>query len=392
MINEKIEELLTRGVENIYPSKDKLEEVLNSDKKLRIYYGIDPTGKLHLGHAIQLLKLRKFQDLGHEIIVLIGDFTARIGDPTGKSAIRVKLSKEEVEENARDYRQMIGKIIDTEHANMRFLHNEGWTNKLKPEDMLELASNFTVSQLLERDMFQERIKAGKEIYLHEFLYPLFQAYDAVTMDVDMQIGGNDQTFNMLAGRNLMKRLKNKEKFVLTTKMLVDQAGKKMGKSEGNTVPLDSKPAEMFGKIMSWSDELIINGFKLLTDISMEEINKIDKKINDSTLNPRDAKMRLAEEITQIFWQEAGAKQGKEHFVNTFQKKETPEDIKEVKVSSEKLLDILIESGLAASASEGKRLIEQQGIKVNSVTAENESQRIESGSLIQKGKREFRRIV
>ena len=269
---DKIEELLTRGVANIIPSKEELANVLKSGKKLRLYNGIDPTGlHLHLGHMVVLRKLRQFQDLGHETIVLIGDFTARIGDPTDKLSTRYKLTKKQVEENAANYKKSISKILDLNKSNIRFLHNETWTNKLKPEDMLELASNFTVSQLLERDMFQERTKMGKEIYLHEFLYPIFQAYDSVTMDVDMEIGGNDQTFNMLAGRTLMKKLKNKEKFVLATKLLTDPTGRKMGKTEGNLIALDEAPTEIFGKVMAWTDEIIGLGLELLTDVPTHEI-------------------------------------------------------------------------------------------------------------------------
>src|SRR3990167_9274887 len=190
---KKIDELLTRGVERVYPDKTTLEKVLISGKKIRLYYGIDPTGDtLHLGHLVQLLKLRKFQDLGHEVIILIGDFTARIGDPTDKQAARKPLTHKQISENASGYKKQIGKILDLKKSNVRFMRNEKWTNKLTPEDMLELASHFTVSNLLTRDMFQERIKAGREVYVHEFLYPIFQAYDAVTMDVDLQIGGNDQ--------------------------------------------------------------------------------------------------------------------------------------------------------------------------------------------------------
>ncbi|MDO8663616.1 MAG: tyrosine--tRNA ligase, partial [Candidatus Wildermuthbacteria bacterium] len=201
---EKVREVLTRGVEKIYPNREALEAVLLSGKKLRIYNGIDPTGKLHIGHLVVFKKLRQFQDLGHEVIVLIGDFTATIGDPTGKSESRKPLTREQVLANAKDYQKQIGKFLDLKKANVRFLRNERWTNELRPEDMLDLASHFTVARLLERDMFQERIKAGREIYVHEFLYPIFQAYDSVTMDVDLEIGGNDQTFNMLAGRTLMK--------------------------------------------------------------------------------------------------------------------------------------------------------------------------------------------
>src|SRR3990167_7970672 len=249
---KKIDELLTRWVERVYPDKTTLEKVLISGKKIKLYYGIDPTSStLHLGHLVQLLKLRKFQDLGHEVIILIGDFTAQIGDPTDKQTTRKPLTHKQVLENAKGYKNQISKILDLKKLNINFISNAKWTNKLTPEDILELASHFTVSNLLTRSMFQERIKAGREVYVHEFLYPIFQAYDAVTMDVDLQIGGNDQMFNMLAGRDLMRRKKHKEMFVLTTKLLVDPTGKKMGKTEGNMITLNDSANNIFGKIMSW---------------------------------------------------------------------------------------------------------------------------------------------
>src|SRR3989339_438843 len=274
-----IEEILTRGVEKVYPNKAAFKEVLMSGKEIRLYYGIDPTGStLHLGHLVQLLKLRKFQDLGHEVIILIGDFTAQIGDPTDKQATRKPLTHQQVLENAKGYKKQISKILDLGKSNIRFVHNEKWTNKLTPEDLLELASHFTVSNLLTRDMFQERIKAGREVYVHEFLYPIFQAYDAVTMEVDLEIGGNDQMFNMLAGRDLMKRKKHKEMFVLTTKLLVDPTGKKMGKTEDNMITLNDSANDMFGKVMSWPDSMIASGFEICT--SLDFSNFTDEKPRD----------------------------------------------------------------------------------------------------------------
>lgn len=364
-LKTKIDELLTRGVEKIYPSKEALREILMSDKKLKIYNGIDPTGKLHIGHAVVLRKLRQFQDLGHEIIVLIGDFTARIGDPTDKSATRKQLTKEEVEKNAEDYKKLIGKILDTSKSNLRFLHNEKWTNQLKPVNLLELLSNFTYQQFIERDMFQERIKNNKEIYLHEFLYPAFQAYDAVTMDVDLQIGGNDQIFNMLAGRTLMKKLKNKEKFVLATKLLTDSSGKKMGKTEGNVVNLDDKPTDMYGKIMAFSDKLILPGFELLTDISSDEITIMEKELGKE-LNPRDAKARLAFEIVKMLNSEKEAQDASESFDKVFKDKQNPENMEEVKIENDSLslIDLVIKSGLVKSNSDARRLIDQGAIKIN----------------------------
>src|SRR3989338_7810247 len=292
MENEaKIQELLTRGIERIYPNAEFLRDKLLSGEKLSIYFGIDPTGPtLHVGHAVNLLKLKAFQDLGHRIIILYGGFTAQIGDPTDKLATRQPLSSSQIKKNTVGYKRLIGKILDLKKANIKFLDNERWSNKLKPVDMLELASRFTVSQILERDMFQERLKQGKEISLLEFLYPVFQAYDAVTMDVDVQLGGNDQTFNMLAGRTLMRKMKNKEKAVISMKLLTDTTGKKMGKTEGNMVTLDEKPVDMFGKIMSWPDTMIIQGMELCTNLPMSEVLSAKSDLEGGK-NPKDIKIK-----------------------------------------------------------------------------------------------------
>ena len=354
-MEKEIEELLTRGVERVYPDKSTLGKVLISGKKIRLYYGIDPTGDtLHLGHLVQLLKLRKFQDLGHEVIILIGDFTARIGDPTDKQATRKPLTHKQISENASGYKKQIGKILDLKKSNVRFMRNEKWTNKLTPEDMLELASHFTVSNLLTRDMFQERIKAGREVYVHEFLYPIFQAYDAVTMDVDLQIGGNDQMFNMLAGRDLMKRKKHKEMFVLTTKLLIDPTGKKMGKTEGNMITLNDRADDMFGKVMSWPDTMIPLGFEICTSLNLSDFAKE---------KPRDQKMKLAHEVVKIYHGENAAGEAEKNFVETFSKGGIPEDIKTVRASKETpLVEIFLEHGLVSSKSEFNRLNKEGAIK------------------------------
>lgn len=396
-LEQKIDEILTRGVENVYPSKQALKDVLLSGKKIRIYTGIDPTGKLHIGHGVVLKKLKQFQNLGHEIIVLIGDFTARIGDPTDKLAARRQLTKQEVEKNSVGYKQLIGKILDNKSANLRFLHNEEWSNKLKPVNMLELASNFTVAQLLERDMFQERIKAGKQIYAHEFLYPIFQAYDSVIMDVDMEIGGNDQTFNMLAGRTLMKKIKNKEKFVLTAKLLTDPTGKKMGKTEGNAVDLDENPEDMFGKIMSWPDSLINIGFEVCTDVPMKNIKQMEKDMQSGKLNPRDAKLDLAEEITKIYHNEDEAKKAREYFINTFSKRETPADIAEIKIDTDaiSLADFIVLSGNAKSKGDARRKIEQGGVEIDgkkNIDSKTILDKKNNGSTLKIGKLGFVKIM
>jgi len=392
---DQINEALTRAVENLYPNRDFIESALRDGKKLRVYTGIDPTGELHIGHMAVLRKLKQFQEMGHEVIVLIGDFTARIGDPTDKLAARKKLSKEEVENNAKNWKQLIGKILDTTHANLRFLHNEEWTNKLKPEDLLELASYFTVQQLLERDMFQKRLKEGKEIYLHEFLYPIFQAYDSDTMDVDMEIGGNDQTFNMLAGRNLMKKVKNKEKMVISTKLLVDPQGKKMGKTEGNMVMLSDSPEDIFGKIMAFPDEFILVGYELLTDKPQSEIEKLKADL-DGHVNPKDAKSDLAYDVVKQLYSEQEAGRAKESFDKVHRQKEMPEKIEEVEVKADEisLIDALMESRLASSRSQALRLVEQGGVKVDGEKAVSADKKIslDKSTVLQVGKLNFVKLV
>jgi len=312
---KKIDELLSRGVENVYPSNAEVKKVLLSGKCLSVYNGIDPTGPtLHIGHGSTLLKLRELQDLGHKVILLIGDFTARIGDPD-KTTARKQLSAKEVKENLKHYTKQAGHILDMGRVQVKF--NSKWLSKLSFEEGMEIASEFTLQQMIERDMFERRIKEGQPIHLHEFFYPLMQGYDSVAMNVDMEIGGNDQTFNMLVGRTMMKN-RGKEKYVLTTKLLVDPTGKKMGKSEGNMVTLEDSPENMFGKVMSWPDTLMPLAFEICTRVSMSEITDTDKA------NPRDLKIRLATEIVKIYHGQKEAKQAQENFANTFQKKEIPD--------------------------------------------------------------------
>lgn len=350
---KKIDEVLKRAVENVYPSKEEVKKALLSGKKLSIYNGIDPTGPtLHIGHGATLLKLRELQDLGHKIILLIGDFTGRIGDPTDKNAVRKQLSAKEVKENLKSYTKQVATILDMKKVEVKF--NSKWLAKLSFEDLIKIASEFTLQQMIERDMFERRMKDGQPIHLHEFFYPLMQGYDSVMMDVDMEIGGNDQTFNMLIGRTMMKN-RGKEKYVLTTKLLVDPTGKKMGKSEGNMVTLDDEASNMFGKIMSWPDTLIIPAFEICTRVPENKIEEIKRE------NPRDAKMKLAYEIVKIYRGEKKAKEAEEDFVNTFQKKEIPNEIEEIKGTGN-LGGILILKKIVPSMSEWRRLIKEGAVK------------------------------
>lgn len=390
--SKKIEELLTRGVEAVYPKREFLEKELKSGRCLTLYTGYDPTAPtLHIGHGITMLKLRQFQELGHKVIFLVGDFTGMIGDPTDKTATRQKLTREQVIENCKNYKKQAASVLDFGGSNpVELKYNSTWNAKLNFAEVLELASNFTVQRMMERDMFQKRVAEQKPIYLHEFLYPLMQGYDSVAMDVDGEIGGNDQTFNMLAGRDLMKALKKKEKFVLTTKLLTDDSGKKMGKTEGNMIALSDSPEDMFGKVMRWSDGMIIPGFELCTTIPMEEVKKMELEMKNGA-NPRDFKMKLAFEITSAFLGEAAAKKGQDRFATVIQEKEKPADIPEFKPSRYDIVTVLVEGKLATSKAEARRAIEQGGVKVNDVKIDSIEAKVEKGSVVQKGKRFFVKI-
>lgn len=361
----KIEELLTRGIERHYPSEDFLREKLLSGKQLKIYLGIDPTGPtLHLGHAIPLRKLRQLQDLGHQIILLIGDFTARIGDPD-KKEVRKQLTHEEVLENAKLYKQQASTFISFEGPNpAKLMFNNDWHSKLTFSDVLQLASKMTVQQMLERDMFRKRIKDEKPIYIHEFMYPLMQGYDAVAMDVDGEIGGNDQTFNMLTGRTLMKEMLGKEKFVIPTKLLVDPTGAKMGKTTGNMLSFLDSPEEKFGKVMAWTDAMIMLGFELCTDV---DLASIQKRI-DTGENPRDLKMDLGYEIVKTYHGEVDAQRARESFIQAFQKGDIPDDIEKITpLEGELLVDALLRAKAVVSKTDFRRLVEAGAItnKTNS---------------------------
>ncbi|MFH0814758.1 MAG: tyrosine--tRNA ligase [Candidatus Falkowbacteria bacterium] len=432
---KKIEELLTRGVENIFPAREFLEEKLKSGKQLRIYLGIDPTGpSLHLGHAISLMKLRQFQELGHKIIMLIGSFTAMIGDPTDKLAMRKPLTREQVLKNCENYKKQASALIKFDGANpAEIKFNGDWLDKLTFKEIIDLASHFTVQQMLSRDMFRKRMHWKKicehcgelillgqttvppvggvckkclhavacdkiedlispsPIGLHEFLYPLMQGYDSVAMDVDGEIGGNDQTFNMLVGRDLMKSMKGKEKFVLANKLLTDTTGKKMGKSEGNMITLDDMAEQMFGKVMSWTDGMIVPGFELCKLEPAESVGAVEKRLKGGE-NPRDLKLELAEAIVKIYHGEKEAVSGRENFIKTFSKKETPDEMPDAKVAGMNITDALLVAGLVKSKGEARRAIEQGGVKIDGKVIETLEIVVKRGSVIQKGKRFFVKVV
>lgn len=383
----KLEKVLTRGVEAIYPSKEELLNVLKTGRKLRIYNGIDPTSPhLHLGHMVILRKLAQFQNLRHKIVLLIGDFTGMIGDPTGKLSTRTQLTHQQVLKNAKNYPAEIAKFLKFTGSNpAEIKYNSQWLSKLSAVDWFKLASQVTYQQLIERDMFQARIKQGKDIFLHEFFYPLMQAYDSVVLDVDLEIGGTDQTFNMLMGRRLAKKLKKKEKFVLTTKLLTDPTGVKMGKTAGNMINLDENPNDMFGKIMSLPDKTLPSFFELLTEVESDEISK----------NPLEAKKLLATEILKQLFSETEAKKAKEEFERVFQKRQTPvaAPIFKPKAKTYGITDLLVEANLAKSKSEAKRLVEQGAVDVNQAKITNPQTAVitKEGTIIRVGKYKFIQI-
>lgn len=362
-IEDKIDEFLDRGVEKIYPSREFLREKLLKGEKLSMYLGIDPTGPtLHLGHVIPLLKLAQFQALGQQAILLIGDFTATIGDPTDKMATRVPLTLKQVLDNATLYKKQASSLLKFTGVNSAKLkYNSRWLNKLSLADVTHLLSHITYAQTIKRDMFQKRIEEGKDLYLHEFLYPALQGYDSVAMGVDGEVGGNDQTFNMLMGRDLLKRMKNKDKFVISMKLLVDDSGKKMGKTEGNMITLGENPLEMFGKVMSWPDNFIIPGMELCTTLGMSVVDEARNDL-DTGKNPRDTKLKLASAIVAMYHGKIKAEQALNNFIATFSKKEIPENITEIKtVAGTLLCDSLMVAGLIGSKSEWRRLVGEKAI-------------------------------
>ncbi len=398
---KQITEVLTRGVEKVYPSYAELEKRLLSGKKIRLYCGYDATASsLHIGNAFTINKLAQFQRLGHEVVFLIGDFTSMIGDPTDKKAVRRQRTREEVLADAKNYRAQASAYLDFTGGNPAVVrHNSEWNDKLNFQDLVKIASHFTVQQMIQRDMFQERLKEEKPIYLHEFLYPLTQGYDSVAMDVDLEIGGNDQTFNMLCGRDLLKGIKGKEKFVLTLKLLADDHGKKMGKTEGNVVFLNENPNDMYGKIMSWPDGAIILAFELGTNVPLAEIKKMAESLKTDQVNPRDLKMKLAYEVTKINHGETAAQSAQDNFIRVIQNKEIPVEmdiitIKEATVSLNELLDKLVPK-LFTSKSEARRLITEGGIKINGEIVKEIDRKYElsaSGLVISRGKKSFLKII
>lgn len=374
--------------------KNELESLLRSKKKIKLYLGLDPTSTLlHLGNAIPLRKLKAFQDLGHHVIFLVGNFTALIGDTSDKDSMRKPLTQSEIDENFKTWKEQASKILDFSKAET--VYNKDWLEKLGFKEILELANKFTVQQMIERDMYQDRMSKGKPIGLHEFLYPLMQGYDSVALGVDLELGGNDQLFNMLAGRTLQKVLNNREKHVMTMKLLLGTDGRKMSKSYNNTINIADTPGEQYGKLMSTTDDLILDYFELCTDLPMEEIKSMAAEMKAGG-NPRDYKMRLGREIVTIYHGADSAAHAEAEFKKIFQKKDLPSEIaeKELPEASYNIVELVVTAGFAPSKNEARRLVEGGGVKIDGekITDYKSVIDLKKPHLLQVGKRNFLKVV
>jgi tyrosyl-tRNA synthetase len=367
-----IDRILNKAVEQILPDKETLERKLLSGQKLNVYQGFDPTAPtLHIGHSVGMRKLEDFRKLGHNVIFLIGDFTARIGDPSDKKEARASarkvLTKEEVAENLKVYVDQASHIIDIENKEnpVKILYNSSWLEPLNFDDIIKLASEFTVQQMIKRNMFQKRLENDKPIYLNEFLYPLMQGYDSVMMDIDVEVGGNDQLFNMLAGRDMVRNHLNKEKIVITGKLLTTAGGDKMGKSEGNMIKLSDDPKDIYGKVMAFTDDQIVDGFELLTSADLDEVEEIRERLNNNE-NPMQLKKELAFRVTSELKNKEEAQKAQKYFESVFQKRNLGTDLEERSVKKPKynILELITEVNLASSKSEARRLIKQGAVKIN----------------------------
>ncbi|MEA2064959.1 MAG: tyrosine--tRNA ligase [Patescibacteria group bacterium] len=409
----KIDEILTRGTVDLIVKKS-LEEKMASGKKLKIKHGVDPTGpKIHLGRASTMRKLAKFQELGHQIVLIVGDFTALIGDASDKDSERPMLGKKQVNENMRGYLKQIGKIFNIKKTEIHY--NSEWLGKLNYYDICKQANVFSVAQILDRENFSKRFKEGTRISLRETLYPLMQGYDSVAIKSDIEIGGSDQLFNVLAGRELQRLYGQKPQNILTLKLMDGLDGRKMSTSWGNIICITDNPKEIYGKIMSMRDEMIIQYFELATDIPMTEIKEMIQNLKNEKINPRDVKMKLAKEIVKIYHGEKNAREAEEYFKNIHQKHKTPTGIKEIKIKNEwlklklknnkkelvkkkeyaiNILDLLVKTKLCSSKNEARRVVEQGGVKFDERIIKDIAKNVlinQKWKIIQKGKRNFIKI-
>lgn len=393
MSTNQVPELLTRGVETVLPSVAGLADLVQQ-RSIRVYLGIDPTGNnLHLGHSVVLRKLQQFVDAGHEVTLLIGNGTVKIGDPTGKDKTRPMLTDEQIEAHFQTWQAQASKILDFDRITL--VHNGDWFDAMSFGELIQLFSQMTVQQLLERDMFQERMSAGRPIHAHELLYPILQGYDSVVLDVDLEIGGNDQIFNMMVGRQMQQQMNNREKFVLAVPLLVGTNGRKMGKSEGNFIGLTEPANDMYGKLMSIVDDVIVQYFELLTDVPAEEVVEIRTAIAHGD-NPMPFKKRLAFTVTAMYHDEAAAQAAQDHFEKTVQNSEVPEDIPELSVAGQEItvLELVMQTGSQASRSEARRLIAQGAVYLDDVRLDDQLATVTpmAQQVLRVGKRQWWRVV
>ena len=398
-IKEQLEYLLRGSVEVISEEAlyEKLEKSMSSGKPLKVKAGYDPTAPdIHLGHTLLIQKMKHFQDVGHEVIFLIGDFTGMIGDPSGKSAVRKKMTKEDISKNAATYKKQIFKILDPNKTTIVF--NSHWMEKMSSSDFIELTSRYTVARMLERDDFHKRYKGQQPISIHEFIYPLIQGYDSVVLKADVELGGTDQKFNLLVGRELQKDFGQEPQVVFTMPLLEGTDGvQKMSKSLDNYIGITESPKEIFGKIMSISDELMIRYYELLSDISMSEIKKMRKKLKADTVNPKKCKVKLAKEIVARFYSTDEANNAEKEFENIFKKKELPHEMPQfnVKWNNEKMwvCHLIKEIGFSKSSSEAVRLIRQGAVSINGEKITDSDLQMEKKDtfILKIGKKRFARI-
>ncbi len=392
-------ELFVHGATEII-SEEELKNKLKQDRPLKLKLGLDPSAPdIHLGHTVVLRKLKLLQDLGHKVIIIIGDFTGRIGDPTGRSETRKALTEEEVLKNAETYKQQIFKILDKEKTSLCF--NSEWLAPLKFEDVIKLSSSCTVARILERDDFAKRYKNNYSISVHEFFYPIMQGYDSVVLEADVEFGATEQKFNLLMGRDLQKEYGQEQQVAFMMPILNGLDGRqKMSKSLGNYIGIYESPKDMYGKAMSIPDELIMHYFTLVTDLLPEEIEEIRKQLEDQNKNPRDLKMRLAREIVSLYHDEKEAIKAEEGFKQVFQQKNLPDEMPEIEISPENMdngkiniVELLKTSGLVSSNSEGKRMLKQGAVKINQEKLSQDETEIslKDDMILQVGKRRFAKV-
>lgn len=388
-------EILKKNVVDLV-SEEELLDKLKRKKQLRVKLGVDPSRPdLHLGHAVVLFKLREFQNLGHRVVLIIGDFTAQIGDPSGRDSTRPMLSEEEVKKNAQTYAEQAFKILDRERTELRF--NSEWLAKMSFADVIKLAAKYTVARMLERDDFAKRYRENVPISIAEFLYPLAQAQDSVAVEADVELGGTDQYFNLLVGRHIQQQVGQEPQIVMTMPIIEGTDGKlKMSKSYGNYIAFNDPASEMFGKLMSIPDWLITKYMRLLTKIPLEEIEEYEKLMSQGKMNPRDVKMRLAFEITKFFHGEEAAQEAQEQFIKVFSKRELPEEMPTVHLDTDQyeLVELLVKLNVVSSRSEAKRLIQQGGVKIDGekVTDIHAKITLDRERILRVGKRQFFKLV